>query len=62
MAYGSSDYAFEDAESMRKLDNMITEGKELLQTCKEYIECGEDSAFAEKLLFKAIADYIAKKV
>ena len=60
MAYGSGDYAAEDAREIQELNQRIAEAKYLLALCKRYILSEERSPFSEELLFKQISDYTNK--
>lgn len=62
MAYGSSDYAAEDYEKAKKLDDMVTEAKNLLRFCKSYIEARNPDSLAKETIIMMIEKFELKKV
>ena len=62
MAYGSSDYAFEDAQNLRKLDDMVTEAKGILGLVKSYILADRPNALAKEAIVMMIEKFEHKKV
>lgn len=65
--YGSSDIAFEQRQNINNLDDMVTEGKELLILCKEYILALDDKThiiktYPKEILLSLVDRYINKKI
>lgn len=61
MAWGSSDDAFEDAQTLHKLDAMVDDAKHLLSLCKEFISHDNRNPLTKKLMLETIDNFIAKK-
>ncbi len=59
--YGLGDVLAEESDIAHKLDDKVTEAKDLLGICKQVIQGKELDPLAKTLLLKQIDDYIKWK-
>ena len=60
MAWGSGDYAYEDAQLMHKLDDLLTEARGILALCKSFIETDDKTPLAKRLMLERLSAYESK--